>query len=239
MPKAIGCVSPAQSGRLVFADTESLGFLNLASGEIQRVRGSGRDCPGVRFNDGKVDRAGRFWVGTMDEKESLPIGGLFRLDPDLSFRRMADGFVCANGLGWSPDNRIMYFTDSLVRTIWSYEFDFGTGELGVRRPFAKFAEHDGMPDGLTVDRQGFIWTAIWDGWRVIRFAPDGTIDREIPVPVQRPTSCTFGGTDLNTLYITSACTDLNWRSLRNGPLAGALFAAHPGVDGLAETPFRG
>jgi sugar lactone lactonase YvrE len=131
----------------------------------------------------------------------------------------------------------MYFTDSMVRKIWAYEFHARTGELGERRVFASFPDDGGVPDGLTVDAEGFIWSAIWDGWRVIRFRPDGTIDREVRMPVQRPTSCMFGGSDLRTLYVTSASTELDCNALACGPLAGALFALQCDVPGLPETPF--
>ena len=117
----------------------------------------------------------------------------------------------------------MYFTDSMVRTIWSYEFDLATGALGERRVFATLAATDGFPDGLAVDSEGFVWSAVWDGWRILRYAPDGTIERTIRMPVQRPSSCMFGGLDLKTLYITSACVELGWNALKNGPLAGSLL----------------
>lgn len=238
MPNPIGCVAPADVGRLVFADTESIGLLNTADGTISRMKHPEGDQPPSRFNDGKVDRAGRLWVGTMDEQNVRPVGSLYRLSPDCEFALQATGFICSNGLGWSPDNRTLYFTDSVVRTIWAYEFDLSSGDLGTRRTFAKLADHDGMPDGLTVDSEGFIWSAIWDGWRLIRYAPDGTVDREVHVPVQRPTSCMFGGRDLKTLYVTSACAELTCKDLEKGPLAGALFALEPGVAGLPEVPFR-
>src|SRR5437773_1998117 len=112
------------------------------------------------FNDGKVDRNGRLWAGTIDDKCIDPTGSLYRFDPDGSIHRMARGFICSNGLGWSPDNRTMYFTDSIVRKIWAYEFDSKKGEIGERRIFATFSDSDGVPDGLTVDAEGFIWVAI-------------------------------------------------------------------------------
>jgi L-arabinonolactonase len=237
MSEPIGCVSAAQSGRLVFADASGFGFLDLNSGELFRIFDPESDRPQNRFNDGKVDRAGRFWAGTIDDQCVKPTGSLYRLDLDLSIHRLGTGFICSNGLGWSPDNQTMYFTDSMVRTIWAYEFDLRTGDLGTRRVFAKLSDNDGVPDGLTVDSEGFVWSAIWDGWRLIRYAPDGTIDQEIPVPVQRPSSCVFGGPDLKTLYITSACIELGWKSLKDGPLAGALFALRTEVAGLPEIAF--
>jgi L-arabinonolactonase len=238
MPRPVGCVAPTCArNRLVFADEAGFGFLNLITGAIGRDVDPESHVAGNRFNDGKVDRRGRLWAGTIDDRYVEPTGSLYRFDASGSVHRMASGFICSNGLGWSPDDRTMYFTDSTVRKIWAYEFDLSTGELGERRVFASFAADDGEPDGLTVDTQGFVWSAIWDGWRLVRFAPDGAVDREIPMPVQRPTSCTFGGPELRTLYVTSACVELGWNALKRGPLAGALFALECDVPGLAETPF--
>lgn len=240
MPRPIGCVVPTRSaGRLAFADADGFGFLDLTSGRIERSHDPEHDLPGNRFNDGKVDRRGRFWAGTIDDQCVAPTGNLYRLDADGSVHRMASGFICSNGLGWSPDERTMYFTDSMVRTIWAYEFDARAGELGERRVFARLADHDGVPDGLAVDAEGFVWSAIWDGWRLIRLAPDGSLDREVRMPVQRPTSCMFGGADFRTLYVTSASVALDAPALQRGPLAGALFALDCAVPGLPEAPFAG
>jgi len=239
MPHPVGCAVSAGKDRLVFADAEGFGFLSLASGALERIAELEGDLQRNRFNDGKVDRAGRFWAGSMDDECKVPTGSLYRVDPDLSIHRMDTGFICSNGLGWSPDNRTMYFTDSIVRTIWAYEFDGASGALGPRRVFAQLSDQDGVPDGLTVDSEGFVWSAIWDGWRVIRYAPNGSIDREVRLPVQRPTSCMFGGPDLQTLYITSASSGLCPASLKAGPMAGAIFAVPTDVVGLPETPFAG
>lgn len=239
MPKPIGCVSPAQGGQVVFADSDGFGLLELLSGKISRIAAPKHEPAHNRFNDGKVDRAGRFWAGTMDDNCIQPTGSLYRLDTDFSLRQMDTGFTCSNGLGWSLDNRIMYFTDSMARTIWAYEFDLDRGELGTRRIFARLTTDDGVPDGLTVDSEGFIWSSIWDGWRLIRYAPDGTIDQEVPMPVQRPSSCIFGGEGLKTLYVTSATADLNAQSLQKGPLAGALFSVQLDIAGVPEVAFGG
>lgn len=239
MPRATGCAAPAQGGRLVYADSDGFGYLNLQDGSVTPIADTEKDNAGNRFNDGKVDRRGRFWAGTLDKSFCSPCGSLYRLDPDGTVVQMAKGIICSNGLGWSPDDRIMYFTDSTAGVIWSYDFEVESGALGERRIFASFPAEKGLPDGLTVDADGFVWSAIWDGWRVVRFAPDGRIDRMLAMPVQRPSSCMFGGADLRTLYITSACVELGWNALRNGPLAGALFAVRTDVAGLPETLFGG
>jgi len=239
MPLNLGCVALAGAQRLIVCDAVGFSFLDLTTGQVTRIYSLEAHLPQNQLNDGKVDSAGRLWVGSMDKKGVEPTGSLYRLDPDLSVRRIDSGFICSNGLGWSPDNRVMYFTDSMVRTIWAYDFDIRSGELGERRIFSELPRSDGVPDGLAVDRQGFVWSAIWDGWRVIRYAPDGTIDTEVPLPVQRPSSCAFGDTNLSTLYITSACDDLTWSDLQRGPLAGALFSLQVDVPGLPLTNFGG
>lgn len=238
MPDPVGCVAPTRDGRrLVFADQAGFGFLDLHTGEATRIANPEDGVVGNRFNDGKVDRAGRLWAGTIDDRCIRPSGSLYRLDCDGTVNRMDSGFICSNGLGWSPDDTTMYFTDSMTRTIWAYDFDLGRGTIGGRRVFAKLRDEDGVPDGLTVDSEGGVWSAIWDGWRIIRYSPLGTIDTEVRMPVQRPSSCIFGGPGLTTLYITSACVELKWNTLKDGPLAGALFALDCEVPGLPEIPF--
>jgi sugar lactone lactonase YvrE len=238
MANAVGCVAPTRDAdRLVFAGAAGFGVLNLQSGETTPIANPESDLAGNRFNDGKVDRAGRLWAGTVDDKCVRASGSLYRLDSGGAVSRMDSGFICSNGLGWSPDDRTMYFTDSMTRTIWAYDFDLRSGSIQGRREFARLHEADGVPDGLTVDSEGYVWSAIWDGWRLIRYTPDGSVDREVRVPVQRPSSCMFGGPDLKTLYITSACVELKWDALQSGPLAGALFSLQCEVPGLAETPF--
>jgi sugar lactone lactonase YvrE len=239
MPKPVGCVAACESDRCIFADADGFGFLDLESGEIVRLVDPESDLPDNVFNDGKVDRMRRFWAGSMEANGVKPSGSLYRLDRDLSIHRLESGFTCLNGLGWSPDDRTMYVTDSVARTIWAYQFDVATGALGTRQAFAQLRSHDGLPDGLTVDQEGFVSSAIWDGRRLIRFAPDGAIDREVRIPVQRPTSCTFGGVDLRTLYVTSASDELTWSSLRRGQRAGALFAIDTEIAGSPATAFGG
>ncbi len=234
LPRDVGCVAPARDGRIVLADTKGFALLDRTTGALVCLGDPEADIPTNRFNDGKVDRAGRFWAGTIDDRCDRPSGSLYRLDADRTITRIDTGFLCANGIGWSPDDRLMYFVDSMARVIWVYDFDLVSGTVAGRRPFARFADDDGVPDGLTVDAEGHVWVAIWDGWRIVRYAPDGTIDRTVAMPVQRPTSCAFGGATLETLYVTSAAGGLDAASLRRGPLAGGLFAFEPGVRGLPQ-----
>lgn len=237
LPEFVGCAVPAVDGSIVVADRLGIALLDPETGALRRVANPEAGQTGNRFNDGKVDRAGRFWVGSMDIEYARPSGSLYRLDPDLSVHRMDTGFVCSNGIGWSPDNRTMYFVDAQIRTIFAYEFDLSSGGLGRRRIFARLADDDGFPDGLTVDEEGHVWVAIWNGWRINRYAPDGAVVDAIEMPVQQPSSCMFGGPDFRTLFITSACYNLDRAALRRGPLAGGLFAVEPGVAGLPEPRF--
>jgi sugar lactone lactonase YvrE len=149
------------------------------------------------------------------------------------------GLICSNGLGWSPDGRTMYHTDSWTYRIMAYDFDPDTASLLNGRVFATDPVGQWTPDGLTVDEKGFVWSAKWNGWRVTRYAPNGEVDRVIALPVQRPTACAFGGSDLGVLYVTSARFGLTEEELARGPLAGSLLALDPGVRGLPEPCFAG
>lgn len=196
------------------------------------------DLTGNRFNDGKIDRAGRLWAGTMDRAEKEASGSLYRLDPDLSWERIDSGYRVTNGPAFSRDGRVMYHTDSALQTV--YAFDLGPdGAVGERRVHLRFGEGDGYPDGMTVDAEDCLWIAFWDGWCVRRFAPSGELLATLEVPVQRPTSVAFGGEGLDRLFVTSAARDLSAEELERQPEAGGLFAARPGVSGIADLPFAG
>lgn len=215
------------------------GFLAIGADLAIEVIGNPEpDLPGNRFNDGKTDRAGRFWAGTMDRAEAQASGSLYRLDPDLSWQRIDTGYRVTNGPAFSVDGRTLYHTDSALQTV--YAFDLAAdGTPGNRRVHLQFAPADGYPDGMTVDAEGCLWIAFWDGWCVRRFAPGGERLAEIAVPVQKPTSVAFGGAKLDRLFITSASRDLSAAERAGQPRAGGLFVTEPGVRGLAETPFAG
>jgi D-xylonolactonase len=189
------------------------------------------------FNDGKVDRQGRLWLCTSDNKEVEPIGGIYSLTADGKSAIHERGFACGNGPGFSPDGRILYFSDTMLRKVYAFDLDTRTGILKNQRIFTEFTEEQGMPDGMTVDAQGGIWICHWEGWRVTRFLPSGEIDREVRLPVPLVTSCAFGGEGLDTLYITTATVGLDAATLAKAPLAGSLFAVRPGEIGLPEPIF--
>jgi len=191
-----------------------------------------------RFNDGKVDRQGRLWAGTMDRTERAASGALYRLDPSLGWSRIDSGYKVTNGPAFSLDGRTMYHTDSARQTV--YAFDLADdGAATNRRVFAQFGEGDGYPDGMTVDSDDCLWIAFWDGWCVRRLSPRGERLAQLAVPAQRPTSCAFGGPDLDRLFITTASRDLTPAELTDQPCAGGLFMTVPGVQGVAEPLFAG
>jgi sugar lactone lactonase YvrE len=237
LPKRPGSFALRKDGGFLFAFQKGFATLDEPGGEPHW-----RDVPGLalgdeRFNDGKADRAGRFWTGTLDRKVGSAIGQLYRLEPGFRLTAMDRGFTISNGIGWSPDDRILYFTDTPSRRIYRYDFDAACGQIANRRVFVEVEPGHGGPDGMTVDAQGYVWSAQFDRWCIHRYAPDGTLDRSIRLPVQRPTTCMFGGPDLATLYVTSARVDLPADAHASQPHAGGVFALDPGVRGLPEPRF--
>lgn len=195
--------------------------------------------PDGRFNDGKCDALGRFWVGTMDKNVTEPIGELYRFDLQLKPTKMDNGFTISNGISWSPDNKTMYFADSPARKIYAYDFDLAQGAIANRRVFAAFDETPGRPDGCTVDSEGFIWSARVRGGRIDRYDPAGKIERSIVMPVSRPTSLVFGGPSMETLFVTTSTLTLTTEDLTKQPYAGAIFAIETGIKGHLEHAFAG
>jgi sugar lactone lactonase YvrE len=190
----------------------------------------------VRFNDGKTDPTGRFWAGKMGGGAN---NSLYRLDPDHSIQRMVSGVSVSNGLGWSPDRKTFYYTDTPTMVINAYDFDPASGAIANRRVFASVPAGEGSPDGLAVDSQGYVWSARWGGWKVVRYAPDGSVDCEIGLPVSLVTSCAFGGPDLEDLYITSAYVSVPQEKRAAEPMAGDVFRVRTGVKGMPEPLYRG
>lgn len=236
----VSMVVPMASGGLLLATPAGLMAMAPDTGRMTLFAHPDAARPGNRYNDGKCDRRGRLWVSSMDMGAMANRGNLFRVDPDGSWEKVDSGFTVPNGLGFSPDNTRMYFTDTFRKTIYEYDFDLAAGTIANRRPLVVFGAGEGKPDGLTVDAEGCLWVAVWDGWELARFAPDGRELMRLRLPVPRPTSCCFGGADLGTLYVTSASVRLGTQALASAPLSGALFALEvPGVRGLPETTFAG
>ena len=239
LPSEVGSMALRRGGGAVVALRSGFHLLDLETGAVTLLIDPEADRPTNRFNDGKCDRQGRFWAGTLEDAEQDPAGSLYRLDAAGGCERVLGDIVCSNGLGWSPDDQTMYHTDSWQFRIDAWDFDPATGALQNRRPFVQLPPGRVAPDGLTVDAEGCLWVATWDGWQVLRYAPDGSVDRIVDLPVPRPTSCTFGGPDLDRLYITSARRGLGEEALAQAPLSGAVFVLEPGVRGLPEPEYAG
>jgi sugar lactone lactonase YvrE len=229
-------IALTRSRRLLAVLDASLAFLDPESGVLEPLV---RLVQGIddNLNDGQCDRMGRMWVGAKARDWVTPIGGLWRVDPDGSAHRQDEGMQLSNGMGWSPDNRTMYFIDSAPRVIYAYDFDFAAGTVRNRRVLVRIAEEHGLPDGMTVDRDGFLWVAQWNGGRVVRYDPEGRIERVLLTPVRRPTSVTFGGRDLDTLYVTSGTMRMTPEERAREPLAGNVFRLRTEFQGLPEPRF--
>lgn len=239
MPERIASFAVRSRGGLVVAFASGLAFYDLDTERIDWIARPEAHLQGNRFNEGKVDRKGRFWAGTMDDSLANRTAGLYRLDPDLTVTKMQGDIGISNCFVWSRENDRFWLADTLLKQVSSFDYDHDSGSIANPRPFIDTNGLGYGPDGGTIDEDGFIWIAMWDGWKVSRFSPDGTLDREIRLPVSRPSSCMFGGPDLSTLYVTTARWDATPQELAEQPLAGGLFAIKCGVRGLPETRFAG
>jgi sugar lactone lactonase YvrE len=240
LPEAIGSFALCRDHTALVALRSGLHRFDFNSGVLSPVARPEAHLPGNRLNDGRCDRQGRFWIGSMGDPvdPQTPHGALYRLDADCNCTKAADGFFVSNGLAFSPDGRTLYHSDSYapVRTIWAWDLDTESGTISNRRVFVDTKGMPGRPDGAAVDAEGCYWMAANDGWELVRFTPYGKIDRRIALPVAKPSMIAFGGSRLDTLYITSIRPS---EGLENQPQAGSLFAVNPGVKGLEEPLFAG
>jgi sugar lactone lactonase YvrE len=235
----IGSIGFAGDGRLIAGTRMGFAYISLEDGAYEDLadpEGDGR-MNAVRLNDGKVDRQGRFWCGGMEDPGFGEVASLYRFDPDHSVHRM-EGPVCiANAICWSPDDSVMYFADSLKRAVWAYDFDAAAGTIENRRVFVEFADDDGVPDGATVDSDGFVWIAHMRAGKVSRHDPTGKVEREIAFPAALTTCPAFGGPDMSTLYVTTASNRYEAADFEREPDAGSLFAVDTDVTGIPEPVF--
>ncbi len=239
MPDRVAAVVPRAGGGLLVALSRTLVLFDPADGGMRTVLSIEAHDPRVRFNDSRTDARGRLWIGTMNEVDDAPAGTLLRIDPDFTATEVERGIRVSNGINFSPNDTSFYFADSPERIIRAYPFDIAAGTLGARRDLIRVQDGAAVPDGSAVDTEGCIWSAQWDGSRVVRYAPDGSVREIVPMPARRPTSCVFGGADLSTLYVTSSCMEFGQAELRAQPMAGALFAIDAGVAGRACCRFAG
>jgi sugar lactone lactonase YvrE len=232
----VGAVWPRIDGGLVLAVRSGFALTDAWPGQPRSLASVEADLADNRMNDGACDTRGRFWAGTMCTAGRPEQGSLYRLDPGGEVTPVLRGVTISNGIGWSPDDRIMYHVDTPTGGVDAFDFDAATGTIANRRRLVDVEPGAGQPDGLVVDRDGCIWVALWEGWAVRRYAPDGSLLGVIDLPVARVTKCAFGGPALDELYITTACPDL---PTRDQPHAGGLFRVAPGIVGLPSTPFAG
>ncbi|MDE2004959.1 MAG: SMP-30/gluconolactonase/LRE family protein [Rhodospirillales bacterium] len=237
LPRLPGSFAFRAGGGMLMAWRNGLGLIDPAAGDFQDLPlgPEGPDFAQERFNDGACDRLGRFWTGTMARNLRDPVGHLYRIDPDRSVHRMADGVILSNGIAWSSDDRTLYHCDSAAGAVFAHAFDLAAGTLGPRRVFADFAGRSGRPDGCAIDAEDHLWVAAVEAGEVLRFAPSGALAGTIRLPVACPTSLAFGDTDLRTLYVTT----LRPTETEPEPDAGRVFALRPGVAGIVKPCFAG
>lgn len=241
-PGPVGAFALRTSGGMVGASDAGFIEIDLDANRFTPIVDPEAHLPQNRFNDGKCDRRGRFWCGSMNKDIAEPTASIYRLDPDRSWQAPAPDFhfKVSNGTAFDPEDTRMYFADTLGDTVYVFDLDADSGTLSNRRVFFSSADRPGMVDGATVDQEGYYWCALVAGGRVLRIDPKGRIDREIEMPVPRPTCPTFGGPDYDVLYVTSQRLFMTDDELATFPQAGNVFAIHgTGAKGLPEPRFRG
>lgn len=233
----VGTVIENASGGLVVGLKDGVYALDYETGELAKWCDPMLGDQENRLNDGKAGPDGRFYVGGMgpDGKQSL-----YRIENDTTtFSTVESGLSCSNGLVWSLDRKTFYYIDSPRKVVWAYDFELDSGDISNRRVVVDIRGEDCMPDGMTIDAEGKLWVAFWEGWGVRRYDPEsGELLQEIKLPVARVTTCAFGGTDLDTLYITTASIGFEDSDWDREPQAGGLFAVKPGVEGIQGFQFR-
>jgi L-arabinonolactonase len=243
----VGALALRQGGGAVLALADGFYFFDFVRDRLDLIHRLDTEPPRTRLNDGKCDRRGRFFAGGMDDKEELKICRLWRLDPDLRVTAVEDGIICSNGPCWSPDDGTFYLADTFQGEIWAYDYDIAVGNLSSKRVFASFQNDVGVADGSTVDAEGYLWNAQLISGDLVRYAPDGTVERRIGMPVRNITSVMFGGDKLDELFVTSmarvkhpAVHDRFAREIKPQFLAGSLFRVTGlGIRGLPEPRFAG
>jgi len=239
MPASIGCIALRRRGGFIVALRDGI-WLARADGTLEeRIAAAPYDTATHRFNDGRCDRQGRFFAGSMNEKRDANSAMLWRIDADHSITRVLGDFMISNGLAWSPDGRTMYHADTPSRVVRAYTYDAITGTPSSPRVFAQWTRETDRPDGGAVDSAGNYWSAFYRGGKVVQLTPDGDLLAEYPIPAMCPTMCAFGGADRRTLYVTSARQLRDADELARLPYSGGIFAMRVDVPGLPEPPYEG
>ena len=235
----VGTIVPVESGGVLVALQSGIHYLNTNTGELSLVNNPLRDTTNLRFNDGKCDPSGRFWVGTLALDSRKKGGVLYRMDKDKSVTVMLDSVGVSNGIVWTEDKKTMYYNDTPTGTIQGFDYDDKTGKISNRRVVVQIPKGGGWPDGMTIDADGNLWVALWGSGTVAKFDPrTGKLLQKIIVPAPNVSSCAFGGKNLETLYITSARVKLTEDTLKKYPMSGGLFSVKPGVRGVPAVFFK-
>lgn len=233
----VGSVCLTRSGGMIAALQNGIHFVD-AEGSLEWIADPEANIPNNRFNDGKCDAAGRFWAGTMSMNGEVKAGSLYCMETDQSISKKLSGISVSNGLAWSPDNTVFYFIDTPTQSVQAFDFDVSSGQLSNGRVAINIPEEMGKPDGMTIDEEGMLWIALWGGGKITRWDPrSGKLLQEFQLPVSQVSSCTFGGPQLTDLYITTARVGLDEKSLKEEPLAGAVFMLRDCGKGLPAATF--
>ena len=239
MEDRVCCFAPRAAGGLIVAYSDRVVLFDPETKKETLVTLFEPENPETRLNDGRTDRQGRLVVGGMNEVSGTPDSSVISIDGNLKVQTLIDQISCANSICFSPAGNTMFFADTPNREILAFDYDEDRGRLTNERLHASFKQEPGLPDGSCVDAEGGVWNAEWEGHRVVRVAPNGTIDHVIDVPVWKPTCCAFGGPNLDTLFITTSRLMSDEAALKKEPSAGGLFAVKPGIRGVIDTPFKG
>jgi sugar lactone lactonase YvrE len=236
----VGTVVPIESGGALVALQSGIHKIDTKTGKLTFISNPLPDTVNLRFNDGKCDPAGRFWIGTLAMDSRRRGAVLWRMDKDKSLHLMLDSVSISNGIVWTADRKAMYYNDTPTGTIQGFDYDDKTGEISNRRVVVRIARGGGSPDGMTIDADGNLWVALWGSGSVGKFDPrTGQLLQKIIVPAPNVSSCAFGGKNLETLYITTARAWVSEEKLKEFPLSGGLFAVKPGVRGVPAEFYKG
>jgi sugar lactone lactonase YvrE len=237
IPSPIGTVVPMQENEAIIALDDGIYLIDTKTGDIQLFSDVEADMPGNRFNDGKCDPAGRFWVGSMHYGQSEPAANLYMISGDGTATIMLDSVTISNGIVWTKDKKTMYYIDTPTGVIRAFDFNVKTGAISNERNAVEVPDSLGYPDGMAIDEEDMLWVGMWNGNSVARFNPiSGKLISKIEVPAHNVTACAFGGDNLGILYITTSSVDMTEEETQQYPLAGSIFKAIPGVKGV-KSPF--
>jgi sugar lactone lactonase YvrE len=239
--ESIGAVALHSKGKLLAALQHGFAFIDLTDNSKEWIGNTVEEVPGNRFNDGKCDPSGRFWAGTINRQGAKGAGNLYALETEGNVNLKLKGVSVSNGMAWSPDGNYFYFIDTATREVSGFDFNPVSGDISNQRTVVHIPPGMGKPDGMTIDTEGMLWVALWDGWSISRWDPfTGALLCRIMLPVARITSCTFGGKDLRDIYVTSASLGLTDQQKKEQPLAGSVFVLRgTSFQGLPATPFGG